>query len=32
LFVRGHKAHVSSGNANKSGHVGVASNCFRGPR
>ena len=32
LFVSGHKAHVSSGNANKSGHVGVASNCFRSPR
>ena len=32
LFVSGHKASVSSGNANKSGHVGVASNCFRCPR
>ncbi len=32
LFVRGHKAHVSTRGADKSGHVGVASNCNRGPR
>jgi hypothetical protein len=32
LFVSGHTAHVSNGNANQSGHVGVVSNCFRGQR
>ena len=32
LFVSGHKAHMSRGNANKSGHVVVASNCLRCPR
>ncbi len=32
LFVGGHEAHVSSRNANKCRHVGVASNCCRGPR
>jgi hypothetical protein len=32
LFVSGHKAHVSHGKSNKNGHVGVASNCLRGPR
>ena len=32
LFVSGHKAHVSTRDADKSGHVGVASNSSRGPR
>ncbi len=32
LFVGGHKPHVSSRNANNCRHVGVASNCWRGPR
>jgi hypothetical protein len=31
LFVSGYESHVSGGNANKGGHVGVSSYCFRGP-
>ena len=32
LFVSGHNAHMSRGNANKRGHIVVASNYLRGSR
>ena len=32
LFVSRYEAHVSFRGANESGHVGMASDCSRGPR